>query len=192
MTRVLSQFSIGRERSFVTQSLWLRFGLPSGCSLRTPHPRMREPSRRWWGRRGGAVKSPWPSLHFGIDNIGSWAIKEPNDFHAIRWLERNSLDMITGSSRCRCGLRPQGQNTTFLLANIAREKEQFGITLAEIDMETRSVVLRYSVGFAPTPSCLTLVSPTQGAARREQTMTAEKSRVRLRWGSGGSSRTPLI
>lgn len=59
---------------------------------------------------------------------------------------------VTDSSRSGIFLRPQGEEAEFLLVCLARgEVEQFGISLDEVAVETRCVVLLYPVGLSLDP-----------------------------------------
>ena len=58
---------------------------------------------------------------------------------------------VTGSSRTGYLLCPQDEETAFMLDRVAREPDQFGITLAEVVPESRGVVMRYPVGFSLDP-----------------------------------------
>ena len=85
-------------------------------------------------------------------------------FHAVRQLQRscpNIFIRVTWSSRSRCILRSQYKETAFLLVRIARD-EEFGICLGEAEVETRGVVLRYSLRFSLDPILADLVSPLHG------------------------------
>ena len=74
--------------------------------------------------------------------------QESSDFHAVRRLERvypNLSVRVTGTSRSGFILRPQDEESAFLLARLERE-EQWGITLCGVEDENRGVVLRYPLG----------------------------------------------
>lgn len=92
--------------------------------------------------------------------------QEPSVFLAIRGLERSHPEAslrVTGSSGLGFFLRPLDEKTAFWLSHVAREPEQFGITLEEVAAKARGVVLRYPVGFSLDPL---LADPRVAFARR--------------------------
>lgn len=107
--------------------------------------------------------------------------QESSDFFAIRRLETTYPELsfrITGSSSTGFVLRHQDEETAFLLARLAREAS-FGISLCELEVETRGIFLQYHLGFPSNPSWATRVSPSQGVLTARVT-TLENRRIRLR------------
>ena len=106
------------------------------------------------GRRKGRRKvppTPPPPKHRQYRLLSH---QEPSEFQAIRRLERRFPNLsvrVTGSSRSGFSLRPQDEESAFCLARVAREAEQFGVHLEEVEVETRGVVCRYPTGFSLEP-----------------------------------------
>lgn len=98
---------------------------------------------------GGWEEAP-PGVSASTSSPAASAVKAPAPPGVLGTAYPDLSFRITESLRTGFILRPQDEETAILLARLARVVP-FGISLGEVEVETRVVVLRYPLGFSLEP-----------------------------------------